>query len=77
MRDSESSDAAADATADVSTTVPAEPTGTPIVVFSSRNDHLATGAFAFVAGLQAQNTRGGVNGHPIQADYCDNHGATQ
>jgi hypothetical protein len=56
-----------------STTEPQKPTVPPIVVFSSLSGSF--GGFesvpnAFIAGLQAQNERGGIAGHPVQALFC-------
>jgi branched-chain amino acid transport system substrate-binding protein len=66
---------------DITTTSVATPTGTPIVVFSSRNveggqSSFGPQSYGYVAGLQAQNKRGGIEGHPIQADFCDGHSNT-
>jgi branched-chain amino acid transport system substrate-binding protein len=63
---------------DITTTTLAEPTGVPIVIFSSRNieggqSSFGPQSYGFIAGLQAQNKRGGIQGRPIQADFCDGH----
>jgi hypothetical protein len=73
--DDDSNDAAS---GDITTTTVAEATGDPIVVFSSRNvqggqSSFGPQSYGFVAGLQAQNKRGGIQGRPIQADFCDGH----
>jgi branched-chain amino acid transport system substrate-binding protein len=73
--DDDDADAGSD---DITTTTVATPTGTPIVVFSSRNveggqSSFGPQSYAYVAGIQAQNKRGGIDGHPLQADFCDGH----
>jgi branched-chain amino acid transport system substrate-binding protein len=66
---------------DITTTTVAEPTGTPISVFSSRNvvggqSSFGPQSYAYIAGIQAQNKRGGIKGHPLLANFCDGHSNT-